>query len=161
MTCSRSDQEKSSKHLFHLIVGWKRAFNVGFPCKCVIETLLPLEMSQACLGMCPQWRLHTSFLTGHHSHFYPVILYPGIPCRHILTASQLKCHLTFIPAFAVETTVKQSSAFAFVCTLCAPTSNRDPSLCQSFPGFEAQTDLRMIPQVFTKSLCESMTQEYA
>ena len=114
-------------------------------------------MSQTWAGMCPQWRLHTSFLTGHHSHFYPVILYPGIPCRHILTASQLKCHLTFIPAFAVETTVKQSSAFAFVCTLCAPSSNRDPSLCQSFPGFEAQTDLQMIPQVFTKSLCESMT----
>ena len=66
MTCSRSDQEKSSKHLFHLIVGWKRAFNVGFPCKCVIETLLPLEMSQTCPGMCPQWGLHTAFPTGHH-----------------------------------------------------------------------------------------------
>ena len=107
------------QQLFCLIVRWKRAIYVGFPC--VIETLLPLKMSQTWWGMwrplttiltgiCPRWRLDTTILTSGH---ILSLSYPEIPCSHFSRASQLKDHLTFIPAFAVEATVKQSSAFAF------------------------------------------------
>ena len=51
---------------------------VGFPCKCGIETLLPFKMSQTWPGMCPHWRLPTTFPTTH-GHIYPVTLHP---CWH-------------------------------------------------------------------------------
>ena len=74
-------------------------------------------------------------------------------------SSQLKDHLTFIPAFAVEATVKQSFALALVCK-----TNQDPSLRQSFPHSRlkliCRSSLRSPSKVSTL-LCESMTWEYA
>ena len=84
---------------------------------------------------------HTTFLTVHGHCIYPRTLYPQI--HSDLESFTVKDHLTFIPAFAVAATVKQSSAFAFATKI-------HRSAASIF--HRAQTDLQLVPQIFLKRL---------
>ena len=193
MTClvSRADQEKPSiKHqLFHLIVGWKRCYQM-LACRASVSLRPCCQLVTEMNVPEQQWRLPTTFSNNPSALFENVTeknvpeqqktllttfsnnpYMPHLPsCQSVTVPSDslrayllnkpiLKDHLTFIPAFAVEATVKQSFALAFVCK-----TNQDPSLRQSFPHSRlkliCRSSLRSPSKVPT-ILCESMTWEYA